>query len=340
MTFSLLTTKLHIPTPRPDLVSRSRLIEQLNTCSTRKLTLVSAPAGFGKSTLLSTCIQQIESGTRVAWLSLDEGDNDLTRFLTYFVAALQTIGTNIGQGALAALQSLGSVNTEAVLTNLLNEIANFPGDIVLILDDYHVIETPEIDQAITFFLEHLPTQMHLVIASRIDPTLPLSRLRVRRQMAEIRADDLRFTPEETAVFLNQVTGFNLSSQEVSSLELRTEGWIAGLQLAALSLQGFDRDSEVTAFINRFTGNDRYIQDYLADEVLQQQTQETKDFLLHTSILNRMSASLCDTVTEKQNCQAVLDGLENANLFIVPLDNERRWFRYHHLFADLLYHRLT
>ena len=209
MTFSLLTTKLHIPTPRPDLVSRPRLIEQLNTCSTRKLTLVSAPAGFGKSTLLSTCIQQIESGTRVAWLSLDEGDNDLTRFLTYFVAALQTIGTNIGQGALAALQSLGSVNTEAVLTNLLNEIANFPGDIVLILDDYHVIETPEIDQAITFFLEHLPTQMHLVIASRIDPTLPLSRLRVRRQMAEIRADDLRFTPEETAVFLNQVTGFNL-----------------------------------------------------------------------------------------------------------------------------------
>lgn len=339
MTSSILTTKLYIPPPRADLVPRQRLINLLNNSLSHKLTLISAPAGFGKSTLLSVCIQQIENDTRVAWLSLDESDNDLTRFLTYFVAALQTIETDIGQGARAVLNSPGLVNTEAVLTNLLNKIANFSSEVVCILDDYHVIETPEIDQAITFLIEHLPTQMHLVIASRIDPTLPLSRLRARRQMVEIRADDLRFTPDEAVVFLNQVMGFSLSSQEVSSLEMRTEGWIAGLQLAALSLQGFTHDSEVAAFINHFAGSDRYIQDYLADEVLQQQSDEVHDFLLQTSILNHLNASLCDAVTEMENGQRTLEKIETANLFIVSLDNERSWYRYHHLFADLLRQRL-
>jgi LuxR family maltose regulon positive regulatory protein len=318
-----------------------------------KLTLLSAPAGFGKTTLVCAWAKQV--GRPVAWLSLDEGDNDLPRFLTYFFAALQTIDSNIGKGLLAVLQSPGADNVEAVLTTLLNEIAEFPDDVVLILDDYHVIESQPIDKAITFLLEHLPSQMHLVIASRIDPSLPLSRLRAREQMTEIRADDLRFTPDEAAAFLNQVMDFDLDAQDIAALEVHTEGWIAGLQLAALSIKGLKRSSEIIDFINSFTGSNRYIQDYLADEVLQQQTRGTKDFLLQTSILNRLSAPLCDAVrfgitetpsssegtavTKQDNSQGILENLETANLFIVPLDNNRCWYRYHHLFADLLRQRL-
>ena len=351
MTPPILTTKLHIPTPRPDLVSRPRLIEHLNTCSTRKLTLISAPAGFGKSTLLSACVQQIETASRVAWLSLDESDNDLSRFLTYFVAALQTVENDIGQGILTALPSLDEANVEFILTNLINEINQLTEDVILVLDDYHVIETPAIDQTLTFLLDHLPTQLHLVIASRIDPTLPLSRLRARRQMTEIRVNDLRFTFDEATDFLNQIMGFDLSTQDVMALGERTEGWIAGLQLAALAMQGtlstqgFIHHSDLTAFVNRFTGSDRYIQDYLVDEVLQQQPQEIKDFLLQTSILTRLSGPLCDVVRFGNanlvgtTSQGILENLEAANLFIVPLDNERRWYRYHQLFADLLNHRL-
>ncbi|MCJ7660764.1 MAG: LuxR C-terminal-related transcriptional regulator [Anaerolineales bacterium] len=349
----LLTTKLYIPPPRPALVPRPRLINQLNAGLYSKLTLLSAPAGFGKTTLVCAWAKQV--GRPVAWLSLDEGDNDLPRFLTYFVAALQTIDSNIGKGLLAVLQSPGAVNVEAVLTTLLNEIAEFPDDVVLILDDYHVIESQPIDKAITFLLEHLPSQMHLVIASRIDPSLPLSRLRAREQMTEIRADDLRFTPDEAAAFLNQVMDFDLDAQDIAALEVHTEGWIAGLQLAALSIKGLKRSSEIIDFINSFTGSNRYIQDYLADEVLQQQTRGTKDFLLQTSILNRLSAPLCDAVrfgitetpsssegtavTKQDNSQGILENLETANLFIVPLDNDRCWYRYHHLFADLLRQRL-
>jgi LuxR family maltose regulon positive regulatory protein len=346
MTTRLLITKLFIPAPRPDLVFRQRLIDQLNIGLSRKMTLISAPAGFGKSTLASSWVTQVESA-QVAWLSLDEGDNDLTRFLTYFVAALQTIKSSLGEGVLAAIQSQGAPNSELILTTLLNEIAEYPGDLVLILDDYHVIETQLIDQAITFLLEHLPTQLHLVITSRIDPSLPLSRLRARGQMVEIRADDLRFTQHEATAFLNQIMGFDLTFENVAALDKRTEGWIAGLQLAALSLQGFKHTSEITDFVNRFTGSDRYIQDYLTDEVLQQQPKEIQGFLLQTSILNRLSGPLCDLVcfdeTEtakgKNNSQEILENLEAANLFIVPLDNERHWYRYHHLFADLLNHRL-
>jgi LuxR family maltose regulon positive regulatory protein len=338
MTTPILTTKLYIPSSHHDLVSRPRLIKQLNTGLSCKLSLVSAPAGFGKSTLLSSWVAQMDS-SRVAWLSLDEGDNDLVRFLTYFVSALKNIETDFESGFLVALQSPGQMNTEVVLTNLLNEIAKFSKEGILILDDYHVIESPPIDQAITFLLDHLPSQIHLVISSRIDPSLPLSRLRARGQMIEIRANDLRFTQDEVGTFLNQLMGFDLTVDNVAALEGRTEGWIAGLQLAALSIQGFNHTSEITDFINRFTGSDRYIQDYLADEVLRQQPKDVKDFLLQTSILDRMNATLCNFILEKNNSQTILESLETANLFIVSLDNERRWYRYHHLFADLLRQRL-
>jgi len=333
----LLTTKLYLPLPRPDLVSRPHLIDQLNVGLSCKLTLISAPAGFGKTTLLSSWAKCVERP--VAWLSLDEGDNDLSRFLTYFVAALQTIKGNIGEEVLVALQSPGSFNVEIVLTALLNEIIEITDGVVLILDDYHVIESPPIDKAITYLLKHQPPQMHLVIASRIDPSWPLSNLRARGQMKEIRADDLRFSPEEATAFLNQVMGFDLSIQDVTALEARTEGWITGLQLAAISMKGFKENSEVIDFINRFSGSDRYIQDYLADEVLQQRPKGTRDFLLQTSILNRLSAPLCDAVTAMDYSQTILENLEAANLFIVPLDNDRRWYRYHHLFTDLLRQRL-
>jgi len=338
----ILTTKLYIPPPHPDLVSRPRLIDLLNTGSSRKLILISAPAGFGKSTLLSCWMEKVRVDTKFAWLSLDgadNADNDLVRFLSYFIAALQTVWDEIGKGSLIALQSPGDANIEVVLTTLLNEIAEFPENLILVLDDYHVIESQPIDQAVTFILEHLPTQLHLVIASRIDPTLQLSRLRARGQMIEIRANDLRFTLEEATDFLKQMTEFDLSVQDVAALEERTEGWIAGLQLAVLSLKGLEGGNEVTDFINRFAGSDRYIQDYLVDEVLRQQPQDVKDFLLQTSILSRMNASLCDALIGENDSQAMLENLDTANLFIVPLDNERRWYRYHHLFADLLRQRL-
>ena len=338
---TLLQTKLYIPPLRPNLVPRPRLIERLNQGLTSgcKLTLISAPAGFGKSTLLSAWVRQAELHRHVAWLSLDEGDNDLARFLTYFIVALQTVESDVGQGLLAALQSPGAVNVEIVLTALLNEITEFPHDVLFILDDYHVLESQPIDKAITFLIDHLPPKMHLVIAGRIDPSLPLSRLRAGCQITEIRVDDLRFTSDEAAALLNQVMGFDLSAQEIVALETRTEGWIAGLQLAALSMRGLKGSSEIIDFIDSFTGSNRYIQDYLVDEVLQQQPSVTKDFLLQTSILSRLSAPLCDAVTEKNDSQGILESLETANLFIVPLDNDRRWYRYHHLFADLLRQRL-
>jgi LuxR family maltose regulon positive regulatory protein len=336
---TLLQTKLYIPPQRPNLVPRPRLIAKLNGGLDGKLILVSAPAGFGKSTLLSAWVQQAKMRPHCAWLSLDEGDNDLTQFLIYFIAALQTIEGSIGKGLLAALQSPETVNVEVVLITLLNEVSELTDGATLILDDYHTIESQPVDQAIGFLIEHLPPQMQLVIAGRIDPSLPLSRLRASGQMTEIRAHDLRFTTEEAALFLNQAMSFNLSTRDIAALAMRTEGWIAGLQLAELSIRRFERNSDIAEFVNKFTGSDRYIQDYLADEVLQHRPKGTADFLLQTSILTRLSAPLCDAVTEQPNSQAILESLEAANLFIVPLDNERHWFRYHHLFADLLSHRL-
>ncbi len=331
-----LATKLYIPPPRPKVVLRPRLIEQLNEGLHRKLTLISAPAGFGKTTLLSEWVSGCERP--VAWLSLDEGDNDPTRFLTYLVAALQTIAANLGKGVSGVLQSPQSPPTESILTGLLNEIATVTDNFVLVLDDYHVIDSKLIDNALTFLIEHLPPQMRLVIATREDPDLPLARLRAGDQLTELRVTDLRFTPSEAAEFLNQLMALNLSADDIAALETRTEGWIAGLQLAAISMQGH---TDATSFIKSFTGSHHFVMDYLVEEVLQQQSASVQTFLLRTSILDRMCGPLCEAVVLDPSAsgQETLEYLEHANLFIVPLDNERRWYRYHHLFADLLRQRL-
>jgi LuxR family maltose regulon positive regulatory protein len=346
MSTPILATKLYTPPPRPKIVLRPRLIERLNQglSSGRKLTLISAPAGFGKTTLVSEWVARCERS--VAWLSLEEGDNDLTRFLTYLVAALQTLAPNFEGGVLAVLQSPQPPSTESVLTTLLNEITPIPDNFVLVLDDYHVIDSKPVDEALTFLLEHLPPQMHLVIATREDPHLPLARLRARGQLIELRAADLRFTPAEAAEFLNEVMDLNLSAEDIATLETRTEGWIAGLQLAALSMQGRE---DIASFIQAFTGSHHFVLDYLLEEVLHQQSESVQAFLLRTSILNRLCGLLCDAVlrdtagsrqeTGQQTGQETLEHLERANLFIVPLDNERRWYRYHHLFGDILRQRL-
>jgi LuxR family maltose regulon positive regulatory protein len=336
MSTPVLATKLYKPPPRPRLVHRSHLIERLNEGLHRKLTLVAAPAGFGKTTLLGEWAAGC--GRPVAWLSLDEGDNDPARFLAYLVTALRTIVPGIEEGTLLALQSPQPPPTETVLTALLNETATIPGDFVLVLDDYHVIEAKQVDDALAFLIEHLPPQMHLVISTREDPQVPLARLRARDDLTELRVTDLRFTPSEAAGFLNQVMGLNLSAEDIAALETRTEGWIAGLQLAAISLQ---RHKDPTAFIKSFTGSHHFVMDYLVEEVLQQQSESVQSFLLRTSILDRLCGPLCDAVLlgASASGQETLEYLERANLFIVPLDSERRWYRYHHLFADLLRQRL-
>src|SRR6266568_1962467 len=289
----ILATKLYIPRLRPKVVSRPRLIERLNEGLHGKLTLIAAPAGFGKTTLISEWVEGIERPrTRTAWLSLDEGDSDPTLFLTYLVAALRTIAPTIGVGVLGALQSPQPPPTESILTALLNEITAIPDNFVLILDDYHVIDAKAIDHTLTYLVEHLPPQMHLVIATREDPQLPLARLRARGQLTEVRATDLRFTPSEAAGFLNQGMGLNLSTQDIARLSTRTEGWIAGLQLAAISMQGHQ---DTTSFITSFTGSHHFVLDYLVEEVLGQQPESIQTFLLRTSILDRLCGPLCDAV---------------------------------------------
>jgi len=332
----VLVTKLYIPPPRVNVVPRPGLIERRNEGLHRKLTLISAPAGFGKTTLVSEWIADCERP--VAWLSLDEADNDPTRFLAYIVTSLQAVVPSLGEGVLDALRSAQPSPIESMLTALLNEITTFPNPIVLVLDDYHVIDSQPIDLALTFLLDNLPPQLHLVLTTREDPPLPVARLRARGHLTELRAADLRFTTGEAAEFLNTVMGLNLSVADITALEDRTEGWIAGLQLAALSLRGRD---DVSGFIRAFTGNDRYIVDYLVEEVLQRQPQRVRSFLLRTSILERLCGSLCDAVVLDSlgSSQETLSYLERANLFLVPLDNERRWYRYHHLFAELLRQRL-
>ncbi len=420
MATPLLTTKLYIPPPPlPNLVERPRLVKRLDEGLRlgHRLTLVSAPAGFGKTTLLSEWIHQ-QAGERrfayrgrgaeekntspappyprtpaqVAWLSLDQSDNDLTRFLTYFIAALnwaEGTETTIGEGALGMLQSPQPPPTEAILTSLINELAAIPDRIILVLDDYHLIESSPVDDALTFTLEHLPPPergLHLVIATRDDPQLPLARLRARGQLTELRAADLRFSSSEAVEFLNQVMGLDLSVEDIAALETRTEGWIAGLQLAALALQGttsMQGREDGASLIKSFTGSHRFVLDYLIEEVLEQQSENVQAFLLQTSVLDRMNGSLCDAVrfgmaetpnrsegaatsegtavrfgctetpnrsegaatsggtavTKQDDGQAILEMLERSNLFIVRLDEERRWYRYHHLFADLLRQRL-
>jgi len=336
MSTQILTTKLYIPTPRSGLVLREQLLQRLSQGFHGKLTLVSAPAGFGKTTLISEWIGKEDYPA--AWLSLDEGDSDPTRFFMYLVAALQIIEPDVGASIWNLLEAHQPPAIESLLTPLLNEIATLPRDFVLVLDDYHVLDNTEIDSALAFLIDNQPSQMHLVITTREDPRLPLARLRARRQLMELRAADLRFTPDEAAAFLNQVMGLNLSAGDIAALEQRTEGWIAGLQLAAISMQG---QQDRQQFIQSFTGSHHFVLDYLVEEVLNRQPQHIQEFLLKTSILNRLCGSLCDAMLQDEQhiAQNTLDSIRQANLFLIPLDNERRWYRYHHLFGDLLYKRL-
>ncbi len=332
----VLVTKLFIPPARPEVIARPRLLERLDEGLARKLTLVSAPAGFGKSTLVASWAARC--GRPAAWLSLDAGDNDPIRFLTYLIAAVRTVAPSMGEGALTALQAPRPASPASVLPSLVNELTTLPHGIVLVLDDYHVIDARPVDEALAFLLEHLPPQVHLLVASREDPPWPLARLRTRGQLGELRAADLRFTAAEAAEFLNALTGFTLAASDVAALEERTEGWIAGLQLAAISMRGH---ADVGAFIRSFTGSHRFVMDYLVEEVLGQQPASVQAFLLRSSILEALCGSLCDAVLGDPpgSGQASLAYLERANLFLVPLDDERRWYRYHHLFAELLRQRL-
>lgn len=347
-------------------------MERMNHTLQRKLTLISAPAGFGKTTVVCKWIDdlrmtnrrvaygdiddwilsnndQVESknqegvianGRFIAWLSLDEADSEPTRFLTYVIAALQTIEPEVGRGALTLLQGPQPPGVELIVTAVLNDITSIFHPFILVLDDYHLIGSQAVDQALTFMLEHLPPQMHLIITTREDPPLPLPRLRVRGQLNELRAADLRFTGAETAVFLNQLMGLNLSPEAVAALDSRTEGWAAGLQLAALSMQG---QANVDGFINAFAGDNRFIVDYLVEEVLQQQPPHIRDFLLQTAVLRRLNGSLCDAVrfgtvvppNDQQPSNDLLAVLERGNLFVISLDDKRQWYRYHHLFSDVL-----
>jgi LuxR family transcriptional regulator, maltose regulon positive regulatory protein len=338
MAAPILATKLYVPPPRAKIVARPRLIERLNEGLAMgcKLTLVSASAGFGKTSLISEWI--VNCGRPVAWLSLDEGDNDPVRFIAYLVAALQTIQPGTGRGLLAELQSPQPPQVETILSSLINEISALPGHFLLVLDDFHTLDSQTVDRALAFLVEHQPQQMHLVIATREDPSLPLARLRARGQCTELRTADLRFTPAEAAEFLNRVMGLNLTDGDIAALEDRTEGWIAGLQMAAISMQGL---LDAADFIQSFTGSHRFVLDYLLEEVLQRQPVELQTFLLRTSILERLCGPLCDAVypAPAGSGQATLAAIERANLFIVPLDNERRWYRYHHLFGYLLRKRL-
>jgi LuxR family maltose regulon positive regulatory protein len=337
MSAPILATKLYVPPPRPGIVPRPHLIERLDDGLAKgaSLTLVSAPAGFGKTTLVSEWIASC--GRPVAWLSLDEGDSDPVRFISYLIAALQTIKSGIGESLLTALQAHQPPSNEVILTTLLNEINTISGKFILVLDDYHTIDSKAVDDALSFILVHQPPQIHLVIASREDPSLPLTRLRVRGQLTELRAANLRFTLAEIADFLNGMMGLNLTADGITALESRTEGWIAGLQLAALSMQGRE---DSASFIQAFTGSHRYVLDYLVEEVLQQQPEPIRNFLLQTSILDRFCTPLCNAVTEREDSKEILDILEHRNLFIIPLDDRRQWYRYHRLFADVLQTHLT
>jgi LuxR family maltose regulon positive regulatory protein len=333
-----LATKLFIPPSRPNAVYRPRLIDRLNQGLHGKLTLVSAPAGFGKTTLISEWIANLRNSKleiqnrSITWLSLDEADSTPNRFFSYLIAALQKIAEGVGENAMAMLQSPQPPPIDAVLGALLNELSTITEPFILVLDDYHLIDSPPIDQALSFLLDYLPPQIHLAIATREDPNLPLPRLRVRGQLTELRAADLRFTSAEAAEFLNQAMRLDLSEKDIEALENRTEGWIAGLQLAALSMQG---RQDTSAFIHAFTGSHRFILDYLAEEVLNQQPEKIQQFLLQTSILEKLSASLCDAVTGRTDSREILESLERSNLFVIPLDDQRHWYRYHHLFGDVL-----
>lgn len=334
MSATLLATKLYIPTPRKDLVPRPRLIEQLEAGQDGKLILVSAPAGFGKTTLLVEWIQS--SDKLFAWLSLDEGDNNLKRFFTYLIAALQKIDVSIGDGILPLLEATGEPPVEPLITTLINNFVMIESEFWLVLDDYHLITNGEIHNAISFLLENLPPNAHIAISGRVDPPINISRLRARHQVTEVRPNDLRFIESECKTFLNDLSGLDLSVEDISALLARTEGWVTGLQLAALSMQGREDKSE---FVATFSGSHHYIIDYLIDEVVARQSDEVRSFLYRTSILERFCTPICNAVLGISDSKRIIDYIDEANLFLVPLDDERQWYRYHHLFAEFLYQRL-
>ncbi len=335
----LIKTKFHIPSIRTDQLARAHLIDLINSGLDRALILVSAPAGYGKTTLASRWLK--ESGIASAWVSLDSGDNDPHRFLYYLLAALVPLKPGIENELFGLLRGIQPAQFENLINFLSNELNSVSNPFVLVLDDFHVIQSEVVLRIFTHLLEHLPSQMHIVILTRTDPPLPLSRLRVRNQLLDIRVDQLRFTSQEIAAFFHETMGLTLSDSDLSALEVRTEGWIASLQLAALSMQG---SKDIHSFVSAFTGSHHYIMDYLVEEVLGQQSKEAGTFLLQTSILDRLSGPLCEAVVDMVSegsviGQEMLESFEEMNLFIIPLDEERRWYRYHHLFAEVLRKRL-
>ncbi|MEO5806427.1 LuxR C-terminal-related transcriptional regulator [Devosia sp.] len=328
----LVATKLFIPKLRSGLVERPRLREHLKRGAEAKLTLISAPAGFGKTTLLTEWLAEASSETQAtAWLALDKGDNDPGTFWSYLITALQTAVPSVGAGPLSILKA-GQPPTELVLAGMVNELSALSGGLNLVLDDYHLIEHQDVHTGMAFLVEHIPAHVHIVISTRVDPPFPLARLRARNELVEVRSADLRFTGNETARYFNGAMHLGLSAKDVIVLEARTEGWVAALQLAALSMQG---RHDLSAFVKGFAGNDRFIFDYLVEEVLQRQSEEVRSFLLSTCFLERLSGPLCDAVTGSNGGKAMLEALDRQNLFMVPLDDRRQWYRYHHLFADVL-----
>jgi LuxR family transcriptional regulator, maltose regulon positive regulatory protein len=330
----MLLTKLHIPPAGNNIVHRSELHEKLNIGLSRKLILISAPAGFGKTTVVSDWIGQ--NKIPAAWFSLDNGDNDPVDFLSYIISGIQTIHTSFGQGALKLLNSPNKPSGESIASLLINEILNINQNFLLVLDDFHLIKSNEVIKLVTYFLEHIPGNIHIVILTRSDPALSVSRLRSQHQLVELRSSDLSFSANDISVLFNKKLKLGLSIEDIYSLETKTEGWIAGLQLTALSMQGRD---DISEFIQDLKGDNRYIMDYLMEEVLKIQTDEIKEFLLRTSILEQMSAPLCNAVLSRNDSQLILETLEKYNMFVIPLDDERNWYRYHHLFAHLLKQRL-
>lgn len=331
MASPMVATRLYIPKVRPGKVHRPALIDRLQRGTGTKLTLISAPAGFGKTTLLAEWLAATSPGRGVAWISLDGSDNEPAIFWSRLIAALRTASPDIGATALNILLA-GQQPDEAILSTLLNDLNGLPNRIELVLDDYHVIDRSDVQAGVAYLLEYLPTNVHVTISTRADPALPLARMRAGGDLLELRSVDLRFTAAETAAYLNDKMGLGLNASDIAAVEGRTEGWIAAVQLAALSMRGRD---DPGAFIASFAGNDRYIVDYLVEEVLQQQSDEVRSFLLRTCLLNRLTGSLCDAVTGGTGGRAMLQTLERQNLFVVPLDDRRQWYRYHHLFADVL-----
>ncbi len=338
-TSPVLDTKLRVPRLRPSVVRRPRLTTRLDEAARGRLVLVSAPAGFGKTTVLSEWMATAGGGADagVAWLSLDAADSDLMRFLFYLVTAVGTVAPQVSEELVAGLRSPQPPAAEVVLTDLINAVARSPRDVVVVLDDFHAVDSAQVDQAVAFLVERGPAQLHVVIAGREDPRLPLARWRAGGVLSEVRAEELRFTTAETATFLSSVMGLDLRGEEVGALAERTEGWIAGLQLAALSLQ---RGADPAEAVRRFTGSHRYVFDYLVDEVLAHRSQDERLFLLQTSILEKLDGDLCDAVTGQRDGGQVLERLDRGNVFVVALDDQRRWYRYHHLFADVLRARLN